>query len=124
MAAAVLAPLAGVPDVETDTSCVEGVQPPEAPAQVSRTKISATSLVSPATRFVAEEMKVTNRPSALIDGETLAAFAGLLLTPAETSVTEGAQPEVAPSHVSCTKTFSGVPATSFCPSVDASTATV
>jgi hypothetical protein len=37
----------------------------------SRTKTSATPLVSPATRFVASEVKTTKRPSALAPGSEL-----------------------------------------------------
>ena len=55
----VLALLACIPSDATETRCVEGVQPDGAPAQVSRTKISATPLVSLSTRFVAEETNVT-----------------------------------------------------------------
>jgi hypothetical protein len=54
-----VAPLACVPPVETETRCVEGVQPAGAPAQVSRTNTSATAFVSLSTKFIAEERNAT-----------------------------------------------------------------
>ena len=59
MVAEVLPALAWALLVAMETRCVAGVQPEGTPAQVSRTKTSAAALVSPATRLVAEEMKVT-----------------------------------------------------------------
>jgi len=117
----VLSPLACVPSLATEIRCVEGAQPDSAPAQVSRTKTSAKPFVSPFTRFVADEINVTKRPSALIAGEILFPSAGLPLIPTEASVTEGVQPAGAPVHVSRTKMFSVVPAVSVTPSVEAST---
>ena len=59
IAAEVLAALACMPSVETDTRCVEAAQPDGAPAQVSRTNTSATPLVSLSTRFRAVETNAT-----------------------------------------------------------------
>lgn len=56
--AEVVAPLACVPPVVTETSCVEGVQL-AAPAQVSRTNASAALFVSLATKFDAEDRNAT-----------------------------------------------------------------
>jgi len=56
---AILAPLACVPSEATETRTVDVLQPVGAPAQVSRTKTSATPFVSLSTRFMAEETKVT-----------------------------------------------------------------
>jgi len=102
---------------------VEGVQPVEAPAQVSRTKTSATPLVSLSARFIAEERNATYRPSALIEGAKLSPSAGLLFKPMEARLTEGEQPEGAPAHVSRTKTFCEAPGIGVMPSDDASTKT-
>ena len=55
----VLASLPCDPSVATETRCVDGVQPGDAPAQVSRTNTSATPLVSLWTRFVAEDTNAT-----------------------------------------------------------------
>src|SRR3990172_1472788 len=72
MAGAVLEPLsAWAPAVETETRMVSVVQPPPAPAQVSRTKTSRAPLVSLATRLLASERKATKRPSALMAGSEL-----------------------------------------------------
>ena len=57
--AEVLAPLACVPPVATETRCVAGVHADVAPAQVSRTNTSVTPLVSLSTRFIAEERNAT-----------------------------------------------------------------
>ena len=122
--AKVLAALACVPSVATETRSVEGVQPDDAPAQVSRTKTSIAPLVSLSTRFIAEERNATYRPSALIEGEMLSPSAGLLFHPMEASVTEGTQPAGAPAHVSRTNIFFGLPETSVTPSLEASTTTV
>jgi len=119
-----LAPLACEPSVAMETRCVVGVQPEAAPAQVSRTNTSITPFVSLSTRFIAEERNATYRPSALIEGEILSPSAELLFRPMDASVTEGTQPAGAPVHVSRTNMFSGVPAISVAPSVEASTATV
>jgi hypothetical protein len=59
MVAEVVAPLACVPSVATETRCVNGVQPDGAPAQVSRIKASVTPFVSLSTKFIAEERKAT-----------------------------------------------------------------
>ena len=59
IAAEVLLAFACAAVVATEISCVEGVQPDATPAHVSRTKTSATPLVSPDTRFEAEEINVT-----------------------------------------------------------------
>lgn len=123
IAAELLAPFACVPLVATDTRWVEGVQPEATPAQVSRTNTSAAPLLSPATRFVAEEMNATYRPSALIDGEMLFPSAGLLLIPLDSRVVEGVHPEETPVHVSRTKIFSMLPGISVTPSAEASTNT-
>ena len=58
MVAEVVEPLACVPPVVAETSCVDGVQP-EAPAQVSRTNALRTLFVPPETKFVAEDKNVT-----------------------------------------------------------------
>ena len=57
--AEVLAPLAWVPSVATETRCVEGVQPDGAPAQVSRTNTSLTPFVSLSTKFIADDRNAT-----------------------------------------------------------------
>jgi hypothetical protein len=58
-----------------------------------------------------------------MEGEKLSLSAGLLLSPTETSETEGVQPEGAPVQVSRTKMFCVVPAVSVTPSVEARTRT-
>ena len=63
-----LAPLASSPPDVSETREVVGVHPVVAPMHVSRTKISATPLVSLATRLLASDRKTTNRPSALTAG--------------------------------------------------------
>ncbi len=68
MVGTTLAPLPWVPSLATDTRAVEGVQPADAPKQVSRTKMSRNALVSPTTRLLASESKPTNRPSELSAG--------------------------------------------------------
>ena len=57
--AEVLALLAWVPSVATETRCVDGVQPDGAPAHVSRTNTSVTPFVSLSTKFIAEERNAT-----------------------------------------------------------------
>jgi hypothetical protein len=57
--AELLAPLACMPEVATETRCVEGVQPDGAPAQVSRTKTSVAPFVSLSTKFLAEDRNAT-----------------------------------------------------------------
>lgn len=59
MVAEVVGPLACVPAVVTETSCVEGVQPEATPVQVSRTNASVAALLSVATKFVAADRNVT-----------------------------------------------------------------
>src|SRR3990172_1485767 len=63
MVGLLLAALPWVPPEATETRMVEGVQPPPAPRQVSRTKTSATPFKSLATRLVAEEENAMKRPS-------------------------------------------------------------
>lgn len=126
MVADVVGPLAATPPVETETSCVLGVQPEATPAQVSRTN-AFVPLVPAATKLVAEERNATYRPSALapplIAGEILSAFPVPPPDAAETMIVEGVQPEATPEHVSATKMFCVDPGTCVLPSVEASTKT-
>ena len=115
--------MACVPPVVTETSCVEGVQPDETPAHVSRTNASAAAFVSLATKFEADDTNVTYRPSALIEGKILSPLAEAPPIPVETSVVEGVQPDATPRQVSVTKIFCVDPGTSVTPSVEASTNT-
>lgn len=60
---------------------------------------------------------------ALMDGEMLSAFPGVLLVAAETRVVEAVQPEATPRQVSFRKIFCTVPGVSVVPSGEASTNT-
>ncbi len=79
---------------------VDGVHDDAAPMHVSRRKMSATRFVSAVTKFVASEANVTKRPSALIEGEPLAASGSLSPNPTETSTVWGMHPAGAPAQVS------------------------
>jgi hypothetical protein len=59
MVADTVGALACVPPVETETICVEGVQPDATPEHVSRTNACIRPLVPPVTKFVAEERNAT-----------------------------------------------------------------
>ncbi len=109
---------------------VAGVHAPDAPKQVSRrnapvvgktadpvgpllvmppgTRPGTTPDAGPATRFVASDSKATYRPSALIEGRPLAAFAMLPSNAMEISVVAGVHPAGPPIQVSRKKT-SGTP---------------
>ena len=71
-------------------------------------KTSSSALVSRGTKFVAEEKKLTVWPSALMEGITLAPFAGEALTPAGRLATDVAvvQEAATPRQVLRTKIFS------------------
>src|SRR3989338_3109327 len=104
MAGAVLEPLsASAPAVEIETREVEGVQPPPAPAQVSRTKTSGAPFVSPATRLLASERKATKRPSELMAGSELVELPSAPPVEIETRRVLRAQPS-SPRQVSRQKT--------------------
>jgi hypothetical protein len=53
-----LACVTGVP-LETETICVEGVQPEATPVHVSRTNACVRPFVPPVTKFVAEDRNAT-----------------------------------------------------------------
>src|SRR3989338_7594178 len=95
--------LASVPSVATDTRVVEGVQGPLAPKQVSRTKTSATPLMSLLTRLLAAEAKTTRRPSALSPTRLLTPLPSLPSSASDTRVVEGEHPVGTPAQVSRTK---------------------
>src|SRR3989338_3314950 len=92
-----------VPLVATETRIVEGVQPPPAPAQVSRTKTSGAPFVSPATRLLASERKATKRPSELMAGSELVELPSAPPVEIETRRVLRAQPS-SPRQVSRQKT--------------------
>src|SRR5258706_1586233 len=89
---------------------VDATQPGGAPLQVSRTKTSACKLVSPATRLVAWERKVTKGAPALMEGAKLRRFPGLPSFATDTRVVDGTQSAGPPTHLSRTKTSPIVPA--------------
>jgi hypothetical protein len=82
----------------TETKVLLGVQPADAPKQVSRTKASPTPAVTWFTMFVALELKATNSSLALIDGLPPPAVVPSSAT--ETNVVVGTQPVGAPLQVS------------------------
>jgi hypothetical protein len=79
---------------------VEGIQSCPAPKQVSRRNAPDGAEEPSTTRFRAVELKATNRPSALIEGESLAPLASSPPDASETREVEGVQPAGAPMHVS------------------------
>ena len=91
---------AELPSDAIETRVVAGEHPAGAPMHVSRRKISATPLLSPATRLVASEAKTTKRPSAEIDGERLAPSGPAPVIAADTRMVCGAQPAGCPWQVS------------------------
>src|SRR5262249_30437982 len=82
---------------------VAGVHP-LTPKQVSRTKTSSKPLVSFGTRLLANDTKLTKRPSALIVASRELSLACVPSVATDTSFVEGVQP-AAPTHVSRTKMF-------------------
>jgi hypothetical protein len=105
-----LAAFAELPSEAMETRVVAGEQPAGAPMQVSRRKMSATPLLSPATRLVASEAKTTKRPSAEIDGERLAPSGPAPVMAGDTRIVCGAQPAGCPWQVSRMK-ISSTPVT-------------
>jgi hypothetical protein len=75
IAPSVLSLSPSAPSIATETRVVDGMQPAGALAHVSRTKMSVRPFMSPGTRFVAADSKVTKRPSPLIEGRKLWPFA-------------------------------------------------
>ena len=110
----------GVVELDVAKGAVEGVHALTAPKQVSRRNVVAETAAaeSPGAvfaavvldvelgdtpagrRLVASELKATKRPSALMDGTLLAAFAELPSEAMETRVVAGEQPAGAPMQVS------------------------
>ncbi|MGA7849011.1 MAG: hypothetical protein WCA13_07870 [Terriglobales bacterium] len=82
----------------TEAKMVFGVQPADAPKQVSRTNTSPKPLAPLLTIFVAPEAKATNSSPELIQGEPPLAAVPSRAT--EISVVVGTQPAGAPLHVS------------------------
>ncbi len=89
---------------------VAGTQPEAAPKQVSRRYRGGVEVAgkefrdSGRTRFVAEELKTTKRPSGLIAGEKLAPLASAPSGPMERRSVAATQADVAPMQVSRRKT--------------------
>src|SRR5437868_7581805 len=71
-----------------------------APKQVSRMKAPTGADEPSFTRFSAAELKPTNRPPALTEGEVLGPFASAPAELMETRLVCGVQPPGAPMHVS------------------------
>jgi len=87
----------------TETRVVEGMHP-VAPAHVSRRKTSAFTLVSPGTRFAAEDVNDTNLPSELIAGVVPGPTPWLPSLATDTRVIDGVHADEVPRHVSRTNT--------------------
>ena len=89
---------------------VVGTQPEAAPKHVSRRNKGGVEVAgkefkkSDRTRFVAEELKITKRPSGLMAGEKLAPLASAPSGPIERRKVAGTQADGAPTQVSRRKT--------------------
>src|SRR5438270_11109411 len=104
MAGYELKELPWLPSLSSDSLMLLGFHPAVAPMQVSRRKTSATPLVSPATRLLAEDSKATKRPSALMAAPTLLKLPCVPSPATDTRTVLGVQPAGAPEQVSRRKT--------------------